>query len=541
MANRLADIFADLESQLIANQRAVFQSYPNSSLSAVENFQMNMRTNQSMLEQVNVQAVSNAYRQAISYMNDAITKGYNRGVTSVASQLETDINNEENERARALKSNANSVIASMCRIAISSAMGAFSGIVSAVSVYNQAQDLYQAIDQAQSQYLEKGVVGSVNTNGAQTNIETFADIVEGEFDHNATLTGEGHARDETGNYYVVVSSHFGCCEKCAKWENVVLIDDWKANGKPDGVHPLLSEAVSQGLLHPNCRHRLRVPFKGEEKKLKGDYHETWTAEQNRQQYQAEQKQRRYEREIRKYKRLEQGSLTQSEQLKAHQKVLEYQKKQREHIKASNQQDGVKLFRQYEREQIGGETKPQLPEEYNVWLRNNDIDQTTLEKNKIISHEHYNFDTFNEDLKATEEYISTLSDEHSFVFTKDGEVYGIEGKGDAVDPRVIGIKHLKDAIITHNHPYEEAAPSKEDVKFLFSYDIKELRTVDKNYLYILKFDNKHNIENFEKIYKSAYDEAGDDILLREIKDDFYHLILMRLKTKIKGLGYERYKR
>ena len=187
--------------------------------------------------------------------------------------------------------------------------------------------------------------------------------MEGEFDHNATLTGEGHARDETGNFYIIVSAHFGCCEKCSKWENLVMIDDWKANGQPDGVHPLLSEAVSQGLFHPNCRHRTRVVLNGEEKKLKGDFKETWTARENEEQYRAEQKQRRLEREIRRYKRLEQGSLTESEQLKAHQKVLEYQKKQREHIKASNQLDGVKLFRQYERERIGGETKPQISPEY----------------------------------------------------------------------------------------------------------------------------------------------------------------------------------
>ena len=139
--NRLADIFADLESQLIANQRAVFQSYPNTTLSNVAEFQQSMRANQSMLERVNAQAVNNAYRQATSYMNDTITKSYNRGVSSVASQLDTDINNNENERAKALKSNADSVISSMCRIALSSAMGAFSGIVSAVTIYNQAQDL----------------------------------------------------------------------------------------------------------------------------------------------------------------------------------------------------------------------------------------------------------------------------------------------------------------------------------------------------------------------------------------------------------------
>lgn len=416
MANRLADIFADLESQLIANQRALFQSYPNSTLSAIENFQMNMRANQRMLERVNVQAVNNAYRQATSYINSAITKGYNRGVSSVARQLDTDINNNENERAKALKSNADSVISSMCRIALSSAMGAFSGIVSAVSIYNQAQDLYQAIDQAQSQYLEKGIVGGIKTNGAQTNIETFADITESEFEHNATLVGEGHARDETGNYYVVVSSHFGCCEKCTKWENLILIDNVFANGNPDGKHKLLSEAISQGLLHPNCRHRFRVPLKGEEKKLKGDFHETWTVKQNREQYQAEQKQRQYEREIRKYKRIEQGSLTQSEQLKVHQKVLEYQKKQREHIKTSNQLDGIKLFRQYERERIGGETRPQMPIEIENHNEKNDyypyIKLPYVEKyavDKYISSDSYKINSMLRDDIELDEYFANMKE------------------------------------------------------------------------------------------------------------------------------------
>ena len=39
------------------------------------------------------------------------------------------------------------------------------------------------------------------------------------------------------------------------------------------------------------------------------------------------------------------------------------------------------------------------------------------------------------------------------------------------------------------------------------------------------------------------KKGDTFFLDRTpqKDDFYHLILMRLKTKIKGLGYERYKR
>lgn len=414
MEYRLANIFANLESQLIANQKAVFLSYPNSSLTNVLDFQVNMRANQSMLEKINIKVVNDAYSQATNYINDIITKGYNKGIKSISNQLDMNIKNDENKKAKVLKNNADSVISSMCRIALSSAMGAFSGIVSAVSLYNQTQDLYQAIDQAQSQYLEKGIVGSIKTNGAQTNIETFSDIVESEFEHSATLTGEGYARDETGNYYIVVSSHFGCCEKCAKWENLILIDDVFANGKSDGKHRLLSEAIEQGLMHPNCRHRFRVPLKGEEKELKGDYHETWTKEQNKQQYQAEQKQRRYEREIRKYKRFEQGSLTQSEQIKAHQKVLEYQAKQREHIKASNKIDGVKLFRQYERERIGSETKAQMPIEFENHKEQSDyysyLKLPFAEKNAVdnyISSDSYKINSMLRDGIELDEYFANM--------------------------------------------------------------------------------------------------------------------------------------
>ena len=228
------------------------------------------------------------------------------------------------------------------------------------------------------------------------------------------MTGEGYARDETGNYYIVVSSHFGCCEKCAKWENLILIDDVFANGKSDGKHRLLSEAIEQGLMHPNCRHRFRVPLKGEEKELKGDYHETWTKEQNKQQYQAEQKQRRYEREIRKYKRFEQGSLTQSEQIKAHQKVLEYQAKQREHIKASNKIDGVKLFRQYERERIGSETKAQMPIEFENHKEQSDyysyLKLPFAEKNAVdnyISSDSYKINSMLRDGIELDEYFANM--------------------------------------------------------------------------------------------------------------------------------------
>ena len=40
---------------------------------------------------------------------------------------------------------------------------------------------------------------------------------------------------------------------------------------------------------------------------------------------------------------------------------------------------------------------------------------------------------------------------------------------------------------------------------------------------------------------SFFEAGDDIVNRGQKDNINHLMLTRLKTKIKGLHYDRYKR
>lgn len=415
--NRLADIFVDLEAKMIANQRALFTSYPNTSISRISEFQKQMYLYMNTLEKTNIAAVNQAYGLAKDCLDKSIERGYKQGVGNISRQLNEGIDAKENDRIELLRGNSHQFLKGMCRVAVSSSIAIFTNIISSLSAYNYATDLYRAIDMAQSQDLEKGIIGNIKLNGASTNITTVADIIESEYEHGAMLNGEGQAREEAKQYYIAISSHFGCCEKCSKWEDRVLIDDVFAKGEADGVHPLLSQAIADGLFHPNCRHRTRVLLNGEEKGLKVKSAKDWTEEQNRKQYQASEKQRLIERQIRASKRLEQGSLTQSEQQKYHQQVLHYQKVQREFIKETNaNNDNVQLFRKYERESVDWNSNPQMAEELQQLAEkegikdNNYLKLPYAEKNAIttyISGDAYKINSYLRDYEQNAEYEDTI--------------------------------------------------------------------------------------------------------------------------------------
>jgi len=127
----------------------------------------------------------------------------------------------------------------------------------------------------------------------------------------------------------------------------VLIDDvYSAGIRPrDGKYPLLSEAMDAGLLHPNCRHTLATYFPGvtELPKVPDEA-------EARKNYEAEQKQRYMERQVRRWKRREAGSLDEENKAVAKAKVREWQKRIREHLKENPQ-----LRRDYWRERLLPET------------------------------------------------------------------------------------------------------------------------------------------------------------------------------------------
>ncbi|WP_142414401.1 phage minor capsid protein [Hathewaya massiliensis] len=215
-----------------------------------------------------------------------------------------------------------------------------------VNMQAGAKTLNQAIDMATKDFLDKGISCIRYKDGKMVNITSYAEMALRTASHRATLLGEGKKRDEYGLYLVVVSAHANTCKKCLPWQGKVIIDDVFSHPSKEFIeenkqYPLLSEAIEKGLLHPNCRHTLTTYFPGitklpvvpdEEEALKN--------------YEAEQRQRALERELRKWKRVKAGACDVENQEKATVKVKELEDKLRQHLK-----DNPQLRRDYDREQI----------------------------------------------------------------------------------------------------------------------------------------------------------------------------------------------
>ncbi|MFW5436349.1 phage minor capsid protein [Paenibacillus apiarius] len=197
-----------------------------------------------------------------------------------------------------------------------------------------AKTLDQAIDMATKEFLERGIDCITFANGRRATITAYAEMALRTASQRATFLGEGKKRDEWGVYTVVMSSHDNCSPWCLLYQGTVMIDDVYTSiskeqaqqlAKETG-YTLLSEAMKEGAFHPNCRHTLATYFPGITK-LPAPVDEE-TAEAN---YQAEQRQRYIERQIRRYKRLFTGSVEETNQAKYRAKVKEWETRLKEHL------------------------------------------------------------------------------------------------------------------------------------------------------------------------------------------------------------------
>ncbi|HEY4543735.1 MAG TPA: phage minor capsid protein [Tissierellaceae bacterium] len=199
----------------------------------------------------------------------------------------------------------------------------------------------QSIDLATKDFLAKGIDSVTYKDGSRVNISSYAEMALRTANHRAYLMSEGKTRENIGNPLVIVSAHATACKLCIPWQAQILIDDVFTNIETDGLlFPKLSEAIEKGLLHPNCRHNLSTYFPGITSIPKLPTNEKEILRN----YQSEQKQRYIERQIRKYKRLYNGSIDEKNKNYYREKVLEWQDKMRNHININSQ-----LRRNYYRE------------------------------------------------------------------------------------------------------------------------------------------------------------------------------------------------
>lgn len=211
--------------------------------------------------------------------------------------------------------------------------------------------LKQAVDMATKDFLDRGINCIEYSDGRRVNIASYAEMALRTASQRATFMADGEKRDRWGIHTIFVSAHANACDLCIPWQGKVLIDDvYSAGSRPkDGNYPLLSEAIEAGLLHPNCRHTLASYFPGITQLPKVP-----DEAEARKNYEAEQKQRYMERQVRKWKRREAGSLDPENQNAAKAKVREWQGKIREHLKENPQ-----LRRDYWRERLLPENKPSV--------------------------------------------------------------------------------------------------------------------------------------------------------------------------------------
>lgn len=210
-----------------------------------------------------------------------------------------------------------------------------------------AGTLWQAVDMATKSFLAAGLGAVRYRDGRQVNAASYAEMAIRTANKRAYLTGEGAKRQEWGMSLVIVTRRGTGCPYCVRWQGRVYVDDVWSGGRPDGQHPLLSTAIAGGLYHPNCKDSHTTFFPGVSTEPT-----PLTAEQQRQMienYNLKQKQRYYERQIRKYKRLETGSLDPANVEKYKARRQEWQAKTRDLVS----QNPIVLRREYAREKVRG--------------------------------------------------------------------------------------------------------------------------------------------------------------------------------------------
>ena len=167
----------------------------------------------------------------------------------------------------------------------------------------------QAIDMANRDFLRRGLNVIEYKDGKRVNIASYSEMAIRTAGQRAMLMGEGEARQKLGTHLIRISTHGTSCELCHGWQGKILIDDVYGGGsKKDGNYTLLSEAMKQGLFHPNCKHGVTTYFDGADdiSDINESYENGKDGSESDAQYQDDLNY--INRKIKEYTRLEIGSL-----------------------------------------------------------------------------------------------------------------------------------------------------------------------------------------------------------------------------------------
>ena len=124
----------------------------------------------------------------------------------------------------------------------------------------------KAVDMATRDFLSKGIDGIVYKNGARHTLPDYTSMVIRTSTKRAGFVAQGEARDDWGVHTIIIDPRSNACPVCMPWIGRVLVDNVYSNGTAEeaqqGGWGLLSDAMTAGLFHPNCKDTMSTYFPG---------------------------------------------------------------------------------------------------------------------------------------------------------------------------------------------------------------------------------------------------------------------------------------
>lgn len=368
----------------------------------------------------------------------------------------------------------------------------------------------KAMQEAVSQFAEKGLTGFTARNGAEWTPEAYTKMVIRSNTQNAINTIQDERIQACGGDFIEISSHIGARPLCSRDQGQVFslsgysgyIED--LDGNRIKVRPWSSSTYGEpaGILGINCGHSKDMFVPGLSKKRDVDF----TKVENDGTYIEKQRQRQYERAIRNKKR----EIAMLKQTGAEPSYI----KRKQNSLSNTRKEYLEFLNKTGRTRITS----------NEWIGSASITKGLSSSNKKITLSNHkkpkilenlskvNSTTIDKTLKKYENIIKDDKIENAIVITKEGKVYQCFGNKNNVWPDVDLGDEIMGSSITHNHPKTETnySFSSADIRLFEKYKLSKLRGIDDKYIYELDKNKKPSLKN------PSFDDDVEDITLEHLR-------------------------